>query len=122
MAHTTGEITGISARCGERMRGRRLNRAERCTRARGCSIDEAAELHHALAWAVLRLRPLGTWRPGSTLLRVLGSEITEELGQFMVALWMRADKDAEVRKDAKKAFASGWTLNGEEPGPADGVI
>jgi hypothetical protein len=77
-------------------------------------FDSERELDHAMARAVLKLRPMRTWRPAGPLLRHLGREIREELGRFCAGLCMRLDADDEVRVQARKAFETGWTMDGEE--------
>lgn len=86
--------------------------------ARDSRFDDSRELHHALARAVLRLRPMRTWRPGGPLLRFLGNEILEELGTFAAGLCARIEHDAEVKRQAKKSWETGWTLDGKGGGEA----
>jgi hypothetical protein len=85
-------------------------------------FETPKELEQAIASAVFRLRLMGKWRPPSTLSRWFGREVIADLGQFLAGIWLRIDKDAATRRDAKQAFANGWTLDGEQPGPDDGCM
>jgi hypothetical protein len=68
---------------------------------------------YSLARHVLQLRSQVKWRPTGVLLRYLGTVLREELGVFPYGVLQRIERDAEARKDAKRAFESGWTIQGE---------
>ena len=77
-------------------------------------FESGRELHHALAWGVLKLRPLHKFCPSGHMLRFLGGELQENLGRFAAGLCLKIEADSELRAKAKKAFETGWTLKGEE--------
>jgi hypothetical protein len=68
---------------------------------------------YALARHVLQLRSQKTWRPGGVLCRYLGALLRDELGVFPHAVLRQIEKDAEARRDAKRAFETGWQIRGE---------
>jgi hypothetical protein len=69
--------------------------------------------HHALANEVLKLRKLGTWRPGGILLSNFGALIKEDLSTFATGVWLKTRQDLDARVEARKAFSTGWQLDGE---------
>lgn len=64
---------------------------------------------YGLARAVVRLAPLGKWRPNSRLLKFLGPEIRERLSVFTNAFLDRVEADEAERralKDASRDFTT----------------
>jgi hypothetical protein len=74
---------------------------------------DAREFTYGIANEVLKLRKLGTWRPGGVLLSRLGQMIVDDLGSFAAGVWVKTQQDTDSRAEAHKAFSTGWQLDGE---------
>ena len=74
---------------------------------------DLGSVHCALARQVIKLRTLGSWRPNTLMVRVLGGMLHETLAVFAGGLHRKIDADAEEARKRKEAMAVGWDLPSE---------